>query len=167
MSTHRGLDQIWLVITPHNPHKNKASLAKDFDRLHLVRISIEGNSALRASDIEFNLPKPSYTIDTLAFLKERYPDDNFALIMGGDNVASLPKWKNYQAILADHDIYVYQRPSYDLGELAGHPRIKIVEAPLLDISSSYIRKRIKQKESIRYLVRDEVFDYIDGSNMYQ
>ena len=114
------LDQVWLVVSPQNPLKQRATLANDFDRLHMVQLAIDDNSKLRASNIEFSLPKPSYTIDTLAFLKEKHPEHQFVLIMGGDNLGSLHLWKNYEQILAHYEIYVYQRPGYDLGELATH-----------------------------------------------
>lgn len=161
------LDEIWMVVTPHNPHKKKSTLAKDSDRLHLMRLAIGDNVNIRASDIEFSLPKPSYTIDTLSYLKEKYPDKNFVLIMGGDNLGTLHKWKNYELILRDFEIYVYKRPNYELGELANHPKVVISEAPLLDISSSYIRSLIKAGKSIEYLVPDRVYEYIQESTLYK
>ncbi|GLR16600.1 nicotinate (nicotinamide) nucleotide adenylyltransferase [Portibacter lacus] len=160
------MDQLWMVVSPHNPHKNKKSLAKDYDRLHLVTLAIAENPNIRASNIEFSLPKPSYTIDTLTYIKEKYPDHEFSLIMGGDNLGSFHKWKNYEIILKNHDIYVYKRPSYELGELENHPRISIVEAPMLDISSSFIRNSIKNGRSIQYLVPQSVFEYIESNKMY-
>lgn len=168
MATKGGLNEVWMIISPHNPLKDKQSLAKDHDRLHLVHLAIGDNTKIKASNVEFNLPKPSYTIDTLTYLKEIYPHYNFALIMGGDNLASLHKWKNYEKILNENMIYVYQRPQYDLGELKDHPHVKIMEdTPLLEISASYIRTCIQNKNSIQYLVPELVFKYIDGSNMYK
>lgn len=168
MATHTDLTQVWLVVSPHNPLKKKRSLARDYDRLHLVRLTIEDNSNLRASNIEFNLPKPSYTIDTLTYLKEAYPDKDFVLIMGGDNLATLHKWKNYELILQRHQIYVYQRPSYDLGELAEHPSVSLFDdVPMMKISASYIRQCIKSKKSIRYMVSDKVYEYLESSNLYR
>ena len=161
------LDQVWFVVSPLNPFKKKKSLAKDSDRLHLVNLAIGDAHNLRASNIEFGLPQPSYTIDTLAYLHEKHPSYSFALIMGGDNLPTLPKWKNYEKLLRDYTIYVYERPRYDLGPLAKHENIIIAEAPLLDISASYIRHCIKTGKSIRYMVPDAVFDYISGSNMYR
>lgn len=166
MVEHSDLKEIWMIVSPHNPHKEKKSLAKDHDRLYLVDLAIGENVNIKASDIEFGLDKPSYTVDTLAYLKEKYPQHTFSLIMGGDNLATFHKWKNYETILENHDIYVYQRPGYALGELHNHRRITILEAPLLAISASYIRKQIKEKRSIQYLVPDRVWEYINGSSMY-
>jgi len=166
MAQSTDLDKLWMVVSPHNPHKNKKSLAKNHDRLHLVILALNDNPKIEASDIEFNLPQPSYTIDTLTYLKEKYPHHEFSLIMGGDNLASLHQWKNYKMILEHHDIHVYKRPTHELPELAQHPRVKISEAPLLDISSSYIRKLIKAGKSIEYLVPDKVFHYLKDSSMY-
>ncbi len=167
MATQTDLQQIWLVVTPQNPLKQKASLANDYDRLHLVQIAIEDNPKLKASDIEFKLPKPSYTIDTLIFLQDKYPDKEFVLIMGGDNLGSLHKWKNYEILLRDYQIYVYQRPAYELGELQHHPSVQIFDAPQMNISASYIRKCIQNQQSIQYLVPDKVYRYLDGSSMYR
>ncbi len=161
------LDHVWMVITPHNPHKNKSTLAKDYDRLNLVADAIGDNPRLKASNIEFNLPKPSYTIDTLTYLVEKYPIHDFSIIMGGDNLGTLHKWKNYEQILKNHKIYVYQRPNYELGELENHPQVTILEAPLLNISASYVRKCIKEDKSIRYLVPDAVYESIKASHLYQ
>ena len=167
MATHTDLNQVWLVVTPQNPWKKKQSLARDYDRLHLVRLAIEDNPKLKASNIEFDLPKPSYTIDTLAYLKEKFPKKEFVLIMGGDNVATLHKWKNYKSILENHQIYVYSRPKYEVGALETHKQIRLFEAPLMDISASYLRKCIKEGKSIQYMVSPEVFDYISSGSLYK
>lgn len=167
MAIHSDLKQVWLVVSPHNPLKQKKSLARDYDRLHLVRLAIGDNTLLRASDIEFGLPKPSYTIDTLTYLKEKYPDKDFVLIMGGDNLGSLHKWKNYELLLRDYEIYVYQRPDYDLGELKDHPSVRIFEAPQMQISSSFIRQCIKEGKSVEYLVPDRVLEYLRVSGLYR
>lgn len=160
------LDQIWLVVSPQNPFKDKKSLAKDRDRFNLVHLAIGENPKLMASDIEFNLPKPSYTIDTLTYLHEKYPDKTFSLILGGDNVPTLPKWKNSDLLLKRYKIYVYNRPGFDLGPLAEHENIFVLEAPLLDISSTFIRKLISEKKSIQYLVPDAVRKDIESSSIY-
>lgn len=167
MVSQTDLDEVWLVVSPQNPLKPKATLAKDYDRLHLVRLAIGDTPKLRASNIEFGLPKPSYTIDTLTFLGEKYPEKEFVLIMGGDNLATLHKWKNYEIILRDYEIYLYKRPSYELGERAGHPSVRHFESPLLSISATYIRQCRKEGHSVRYLVPDAVADYLEGSSMYR
>lgn len=167
MVEHTDLSKLWLVVTPHNPHKQKKTLANNYDRLHLVNLAVEDNPKLLSSSIEFKLPQPSYTMDTLAYLEEKYPDIEFALIMGGDNLASLDKWKNYEIMIEKYPIYVYKRPSYELPELANHHNIHICEAPLLSISSSYIRNLIKEQKSIRYLVPDKVFDSLSENPIYE
>ncbi|MBP6826123.1 MAG: nicotinate-nucleotide adenylyltransferase [Saprospiraceae bacterium] len=167
MATQTDLDKVWLVVSPQNPLKPKKTLARDYDRLHLVQLGIGDNPKVQASNVEFDLPKPSYTIDTLAFLKEKYPDRSFALIMGGDNLASLHLWKNYEQILAGYDIYVYKRPAYEVGELAAHPRVRICEAPLLDISATYIRECLRTGKSVRYLVPDPVWEYLESGKLYR
>lgn len=161
------LDQVWMIVSPQNPWKEKKSLAKDYDRLHLVNLAIGDSLNIKSSSIEFNLPKPSYTIDTLAYLHEKYPSYEFSLIMGGDNLSTLHKWKNGDKLLANYTIYVYKRPTFELGPLANHKNILLAEAPLLDISASYIRECIRDGKSIRYMVPDAVFEYINGSNMYK
>jgi len=166
MATQTDLQQVWLVVSPQNPFKPKKTLARDYDRLNLVHLAVEDNNLLRASDIEFSLPKPSYTIDTLTHLREKYPQHNFALIMGGDNLATLHKWKNYEMILAHYEIYVYNRPNYEAGNLANHPKVQYFEAPLMSISASYIRKCIQAGHSIRYLVSEPVFKYLSESRLY-
>lgn len=162
------LDEIWMVVSPHNPLKSKDSLARDYDRLDLLRLAIGQNPKLKASDIEFGLPKPSYTIDTLTFLKEKYPNREFALIMGGDNLSTFHKWKNYNSILEHYQIYVYKRPEYELGEFATHPSVHIVgDAPLLHLSASYIRQLVKENKSIKYLVPDTVYQYLEDNPIYK
>ena len=167
MATQTDLNQVWLVVSPQNPLKPKASLANDYDRLHLVNLAIGDNSNLRSSNIEFNLPKPSYTIDTLIYLKEKHPEKQFVLIMGGDNLATLHKWKNYEILLRDYEVYLYKRPKYDLGEFENHPNISHFEAPMLDISATYIRQCLEDGKSVQYLVPDAVFEYLEGSTLYQ
>lgn len=166
----QGLDdigEVWMVISPHNPFKEKKSLAKDYDRLEMMHLAIGDNPKIRASDIEFSLPKPSYTVDTLAYLKEKYPHREFALVMGGDNLQSFHRWKNYETILRDHEIYVYARPGYETDKYQDEEGVHILEAPLLSISASYIRRRIKDGESIRYLVREPVREFIMSKRLYQ
>ena len=165
---HTEIQRLWFVISPHNPLKDKASLANDRDRLHLVQLAIEDNPSMKASDIEFKLPQPSYTIDTLTYIKEKYPRYEFALIMGADNLLSLPKWKNYQLLINNYPIYIYKRPNYPIeSALVQHENIHILDTPLLDISSTWIRQLIKTKKSIRYLVPEKVFDYLESSHLYR
>ena len=166
MATHTDLEKVWMVVSPHNPLKPKKTLANDYDRLHLVRLGIGDNPLIEASNVEFSLPKPSYTIDTLAFLREKYPQHTFALIMGGDNLATLHLWKNHELLLEQNDIYVYDRPSGDLGPFAAHLRVHLCEAPMLDISSTYIRECIRTGKSVRYLVPEAVFEYLENNNIY-
>ena len=167
MATQTDLDKVWMVVSPQNPLKQKASLAKDYARLNLVRRALDDNDKVEASDIEFGLPKPSYTIDTLTYLREKYPKHEFALIMGGDNIATLHKWKNYEQILENYQIYVYQRPGYELNELATHPHVHVYEAALMHISATYIRKCLREGKSIKYLVTDPVIEEIMASHLYQ
>ena len=166
MANETDLDQVWMVVSPQNPFKDKKSLAKDRDRYNLVHLAIGDNPKLSVSDIEFSMPKPSYTIDTLTYLKEKYPNKIFYLIMGGDNVPTLPKWKNSELLIENYKIYVYKRPGYDLGPLASHPNITSVGAPLLDISSTHIRQLIKERKSIQYLMPDAARLEIERSSIY-
>lgn len=167
MATHTDLDQVWLVVSPQNPLKLKKTLARDYDRLHMVRLAIDDNPLLRASNIEFNLPKPSYTIDTLVYLKEKHPQHEFVLIMGGDNLASLHKWKNYEILLRDYQIYVYQRPKHEISDLENHPNVQTFDAPMMNISASYIRKSIREGYSVQYLVPQPVFEFLSSGSLYR
>lgn len=162
------LDELWLVVTPHNPLKERKTLADDYDRLHFVQVAVAEHPKLRASDVEFRLPQPSYTTDTLAHLREQYPGVEFVLIMGGDNLASFHKWKNYERILELHELLVYSRPKNDPGAWSRHPRVRILEdAPQIEISSTFIRERIRQGKSIRYWVPDAVLEAIEQSGTYK
>ncbi len=167
MATQTNLDEVWLVVSPHNPLKKKSTLARDHDRLHLVRLAIADNPLLRASDIEFGLPQPSYTIDTLTYLKEKYQDYQFSLIMGGDNLATIEKWKNYQLLLQNHYIYVYKRPTFSIEKYKDHQSVKLFDAPLMHLSSTYIRSCLKEGYSVQYLVPEAVFEYLESSNLYR
>lgn len=167
MASRTELDEVWLVVSPQNPLKDKSTLASDYDRLHLVNLGIGANRMLKSSSIEFNLPVPSYTVDTLEYMKEKYPEKNFSLIMGGDNIKTLHKWKNYKILLRNYHIHVYTRPGYEVGKLADHSSVSVHnDVPQMHISASYIRKRIQRGESIRYLVPEAVYLYLRGSNMY-
>ncbi len=167
MVEYTDLDNVWMVLSPQNPFKKKSSLASNYDRLHLLNLAVGDNAKLKASKIEFDLPLPSFTIDTLTYLKEHQPNHKFSLLMGGDNLASFHKWKNYELILAKHDVYVYRRPRYSKHKFNGHEKIKFVEAPLLDISATYIRNAIHEGKSVQYLVPQEVYEYLNTSHLYR
>lgn len=167
MVTHTEMDKLWMVVSPQNPFKEKKSLANNYDRLHLLQLALDDNPMITASDIEFSLPVPSYTIDTLTYLHEKYPDHEYVLIMGGDNLYSLHKWKNYELLLERYQIYVYTRPTHEIPDIAEHPNVHLFDAPLLDISSSYIRNEIAKARSIRYLVPDRVYGYLMANTLYK
>ena len=167
MADMTDLKQIWLVVSPHNPLKTQASLAKDYDRLHMVQMAIDDNTRLKASNIEFSLPKPSYTIDTMAYLHEKYPDVEFALIMGSDNLDTIHKWKNYEVLLSRYAIHVYKRQGSETVSQPEGANVVIHDVPLLNISSTYIRRQIAAGHSVRYLVPDKVYEYLDGSRLYK
>lgn len=161
------LDEVWFVVSPLNPFKSSQNLLHEFDRIDMVREAIKDNYDLRASDIEFSMPKPSYTIDTLTYLSEKHPGNQFHLIMGQDNLAGLSKWKNHEQILERYEVVVYPRPSSKVAPLIDHPSVRLIEAPLLDISATYIRNAIKKEHSIRYLVTEGVREIIDARNYYK
>lgn len=165
-ATQTELDEVWLVVTPQNPLKKKDSLLDQYLRLDLVHRAIESNNNLRASDVEFKLNKPSYTIHTLIHLREQHPDRQFSLIMGEDNLVSLPRWKNFEQILEQFEVLVYPRVGQHPSELAGHPHVHLVQAPVVEISSSQIRNLLKNKQSIRYLVPDTIHDYLLKEGFY-
>jgi nicotinate-nucleotide adenylyltransferase len=169
MAEHSDLDQIWMVVTPHNPHKQKSTLLDDYHRLHMVHLATEDYQKIRPSDIEFKLPQPNYTVNTLAHLQEKYPDYEFALIMGEDNLNSLHKWKNYDIILQNHAVYVY--PRMNSGEMnsqfANHPKIHRVGAPVIELSSTFIRESIKNKKNVAPMLPQKVWEYIDSSAFYK
>lgn len=167
MAEFSDLKQIWLVVSPHNPLKPAGTLLQDYHRFHLVELGIGSYKKLKASKIEFELPKPSYTVITLAYLQEKYPKNEFSLIMGADNLENLHKWKDYELILQNHDIYVYPRPLHDGGQFKSHPRVKWIDAPQMEISSSFIRKAIKEGKDVRFMMPESVADYIDEMNFYK
>jgi nicotinate-nucleotide adenylyltransferase len=167
MAEYSDLDQIWFVVSPQNPFKQKSSLLKDYHRLELVNRSIEGYSKLKASNIEFNLPKPSYTIDTLTYLKEKHPTYDFSLIMGSDNLDSFTKWKNYEQILANHDLYVYPRPGFKDEDVKLKGKIHLINAPLMEISSSFVRKAIQEKKEIPFFIPEAAYAYIKEMHFYK
>ena len=159
------LDEVWFVVSPQNPFKNTASLLNEQHRLSLVKIAIDGEKKLKASNVEFQLPKPSYTSDTLIYLSEKYPTKKFFIIMGSDSFQNIEKWKNYKYIINNCNIFIYQRPFFEIKNTLPE-NIKIIDAPLLEISSTLIRKNIKENKSIRYLVTDEVMQELIAKNYY-
>ena len=161
-----GLNQVWFVVSPQNPFKQSASLLNEYHRLHLIKSAIDGENNLRASNVEFGLPRPSYTVDSLAYLKEKHPDHEFSILMGSDGFQNLDKWKNYEVIVANHSIYIYKRTGFDVTGTFG-ATIHILNAPLLDISSTRIRDLIKNKKSIRFLVPDVVKEEIELAGYYK
>jgi nicotinate-nucleotide adenylyltransferase len=167
MATQTELDEVWLVVSPQNPFKNQKTLARDHDRAHLVHLAIGNTPKLRLSKVEFDLPKPSYTIDTLAVLRDSYPRYRFSLIMGSDNLVSLPKWKNADIILRDYRIDVYRRPGSTESVLADHPGVTVHDAPLMHLSATYVRRCIREGKSIRYLVPDAVAEELERSALYR
>jgi nicotinate-nucleotide adenylyltransferase len=168
MATHTDLSEVWLVVSPQSPYKVGQQLLPQHDRLALVQAAIAGSDLLHACDVEFHLPQPNYTITTLEELGRRFQQHEFVLLMGGDNLAGLAGWKETERIQRDFDIYVYPRPGYELpNELADQPRLRIVKAPLLDISATFIRECLQANKSIRYLVPEEVEHQIAANGYWK
>ncbi|RSK35172.1 nicotinate (nicotinamide) nucleotide adenylyltransferase [Hymenobacter metallilatus] len=167
MATHTDLAEVWLVVSPQSPFKIGQELLGERQRLELVERAIAGNHQLRALDVEFAMPKPSYTIDTLDELRRQYPTHRFVLLMGEDNLPGLPRWKQADRILAENEVYVYPRPGVDATEVNAHPGVRVVEAPLLDISATFIRECVREGKSIRYLVPEAVEQQILAAGYWQ
>ena len=161
------LQKLWFVISPQSPFKTKKTLLPEIQRYNMVFSAVEDDNRFKACNIEFNLPKPSYTIDTLSYLKEKYPDYEFSIIMGADNILNFHKWKNYKIIAENYNIYVYKRPGIDLSLYENNKKIHIVDAPQIEISASFIRKAITEKKDIRYFLHKNVWNYIDEMNLYK
>jgi len=180
VAEYTDLDQVWLVVSPQNPLKNKKSLLEDYHRLDIVHVAIKDNDKLRVSDIEFRMPRPSYTADTLAYLKEKHPNNEFHLIMGEDNLRTFHKWKNQEYIIENHKLYVYPRVltvqeeqeiqeigSVTKSEYYTHKNVVMLsDAPVMRLSSSFIRQAIKENKDVRYLLTDVVHQYIDKMGFY-
>jgi nicotinate-nucleotide adenylyltransferase len=183
LAEYSGLDQIWMVVTPHNPLKSKQTLLDDYQRLQLVFLATEEYPKIKPSDIEFKLTQPNYTVNTLVYLQEKYSKHVFSLIMGEDNLKSLHKWKNYEVILQNHEIYVYPRldakgqteedqslkgdPKMQNPAIKNNVKIHYVDAPIVEISSTFIRENIKKKKNVRPLLPSRVWEYIDQNNLYK
>ena len=169
MAEYSDLDQVWLVVTPHNPFKKKSSLLDNHQRLEMVYLATKDYLKLKPSDIEFKLPQPNYTINTLVHLNEKYPDHEFSLIMGEDNLKGFHKWKNYELILENYKVYVYPRISEGKIEhrFDGHPKIHRVDAPIMELSSTFIRNAIKEKKIVRPMLPENVWEYLDEMNFYR
>lgn len=163
---HTDLQQVWFVVSPQNPLKPSNGLLNEYHRLHLVNLAIEGEPDFKASDIEFRLPKPSYTIDTLTYLQERYPSHEFTVLMGSDSYENLPKWKNFEQLLKNYHIVVYERPGHPVQSPISQ-QVTILKAPLLEISATHIRQSVKNNKSIRFLVPDAVKEEIERNGYYK
>jgi nicotinate-nucleotide adenylyltransferase len=169
LAEHSDLDQIWLVVTPQSPHKTKQSLLDNHQRLELVFRATKDYPKLAPSAIEFNLPQPNYTVRTLAYLEEKHPENQFALIMGEDNLRSLPKWKNAEVIMGNYPIYVYPRkmnPSSSSASFSSET-VTYIDAPIIEVSSTFIRQQIKEGKNIKALLPMAVWNYIDEMNFYK
>lgn len=167
MVEYTDLERIWFVVSPQNPLKDKKTLLDEKQRLHLVNLAIGDNNKYKASNIEFKLPQPSYTINTLVHLNEKYPQHQFVLIMGADNLNTFHKWKNFEEIFKNYELYIYPRFNSDGGSLVKHPKVKLVPAPLVEISSTAIRQAIKEKKDVRYFMANEVWEYVKSMHFYE
>ena len=161
-----GLEKIWFIVSPQNPFKVSAALLNEYDRFHLLRVATEDDQRMKVSDIEFSLPKPSYTSITLSHLTERYPEHIFSIIMGSDSFQNLHKWKNFEFIVKNYPIYVYERPGFEIQNNI-EADLHIVDAPLLQISATLIRQLIREGKSIRYMVPDKVREEMEKANHYK
>lgn len=165
IANHTEVQQVWLVVSPQNPHKTQASLLNEYDRLHLVKLAIEEDEQIKVSDIEFKLPKPSYTIDTLTYIQEQFPQHQFYVIMGSDSFQNLPKWKNYEALINNYQFIVYRRPGFE--GIETNKSVQYLEAPMLELSATLIRNNCKEGITIRYLVPEKVREEIERNNYFK
>ena len=166
VANHSDLKQVWLVVSPQNPLKAQSSLLNEYDRLHLAKLAIEDDTQIKVSDIEFSLPKPSYTIDTLIYLEEKYPQHEFAIVMGSDGFINIKRWKNADILLKKYSFYVYLRPGFETVDTL-EANVTILNAPLLNISATDIRDSIKDQKTIRYLVPENVRKEIEDHHYYK
>jgi len=169
MVEYTDLDEVWLVVTPHNPFKKKTTLLADHHRLQMVREATEDYPKLKPSKVEFELPQPNYTINTLIHLYEKYPEHHFNLIMGQDNLFTFHKWKNYKEILKNHELYIYPRiaAEKEVPDIFKNPKMHMIAAPIVEISATFIRKSIAEKKNVRALLPDKVWNYLDEMNFYK
>ena len=167
MLAYTELQQLWFVVSPHNPFKKKQTLLSESDRLYLVNLAIEGYLQYKASDVEFKMPKPSYTIDSLVHLSEKYPQNNFSLIMGSDNLEAFHKWKNSEAIVANYHRYIYPRPDTPPHLFDELKNATVVDAPLMEIASSFIRQAIRENRDVPFFLPDGVYKYIKEMHFYE
>ena len=161
------VDEVWLVVSPQNPLKERNMLLADYHRLAMARRAVDDNYRLKVCDIEMHLPIPSYTVVTLAALEEKYPDREFCLVMGSDNLQTFERWRNYEYILEHYRLLVYPRPGSERCKLASHPSVTMVDVPTMDISSSYIREQIKERRDVRYLLTEPVYKYLTEMHFYE
>ncbi len=166
VANHTDCQQVWFVVSPQNPLKPSSVLLNEYHRLHLVRLAVEDDLRLKASDVEFKLPRPSYTIDTLTYLREKYPTHEFSIVMGSDSFQNLPRWKNFDKLVRDYSFIIYQRPGFPVTDDHG-ANIAIMNAPLLQLSATEIRDNIRSGKSIRYLVPDAVREEIEQNHYYK
>lgn len=167
MTEFTDIGQVWFVISPHNPLKEKSSLLPDVNRLYMVNVAVEDEPKFKASNIEFHLPQPSYTIDTMTYITEQYPDKEFVLIAGSDTLPTLHKWKNYEQLLDQYSFYIYPRPDVSKSPFDDHPHVSFVNAPLIEVSSSFIREAIKDGKNMQYFLPVKVWDYIEKMGFYR
>ena len=160
------IEKIWFIVSPQNPFKEESGLLNEYHRLHLVRLATEEDIRIKASDIEFTLPKPSYTTATLAYLADKFPEHEFCIIMGSDSFQNLHKWKNYEVIVKNYSLYVYKRPGFEVENNIGAD-LHVLDAPLLQLSSTQLRKYIKEGKSVRYMIPDKVLEEIERGGYYK
>lgn len=166
VANHTDCQQVWFVVSPQNPLKSSSVLLNEYQRLHLVRLAVEDDLRLKAADVEFKLPRPSYTIDTLTYLQEKYPQHEFVIIMGSDSFQNLPRWKNFELLVKNYAFIIYTRPGFELKDHHG-AKLRLLNAPLLQLSATEIRENIRSGKSIRYLVPDAVREEIEQNHYYK
>lgn len=162
-----SIDQLWFVVSPQNPHKKKKNLLNDYHRLEMVHRAVDDDDRFRVSNIEFGLPKPSYTVDTLAYLKDKFPEHHFKIIMGSDNLEKFHKWKNHQQIVDNYGIIIYPRPGFEPSKYELPKTTEIANAPQMEVSSTFIRKAIRAGKDVRHFLPQKTWEYLDEMNFYR